>query len=125
LGKLLEEVLQKYKKQFFSYLKKVCSNDKKLLVKGELLEIFYNSRRKNGNNSTNESIEQAVNKFTESVCIDECSVFVETRGTIGRSEYYKFDVKELTGKKISAIDYLKAKEKYRYPLLNNDLLEHS
>ena len=122
MGKILEEILQKYKKQFFSYLKKVCSNEKKLLVKGELLEIFHQSRRKNGNNSTTEAIEQAVNKFTESVCIDECNVYVETRGTIGRSEYYRFDVKEITSKKISAVDYLKAKEKYRYPLLENDQL---
>ncbi len=122
MGKILEEILQKYKKQFFSFLKKVCSNDKKLLVKGELLEIFYQSRRKNGNNSTAEAIEQAVNKFTESVCIDECSIFIETRGTIGRSEYYKFNVNESTSKKISPVDYLKAKEKYRYPLLENDTL---
>ena len=118
----MEEILQKHKKQFFNYLKKVCSNDKKLLVKGELLEIFHQSRRKNGNNSTAEAIEQAVNKFTESVCVDECNVYVETRGTIGRSEYYKFNVKESTSKKISAVDYLKAKEKYRYPLLENDQL---
>ncbi|MCW8805619.1 MAG: sucrose synthase, partial [Ignavibacteriaceae bacterium] len=122
MGKLLEEILQKHKKQFFNYLKKVCSNEKKLLVKGELLEIFHQSRRKNGNNSTAEAIEQAVNKFTESVCIDECNVYVETRGTIGRSEYYKFDVKELRSKKISAVDYLKVKEKYRYPMLENDQL---
>ncbi|MCW8803232.1 MAG: hypothetical protein OQK57_02450, partial [Ignavibacteriaceae bacterium] len=121
MGKKLEEIILKYKKTFFSYLKKVCSNQKKLLVKGELLEIFNQSRRKNGNNSTLENIEQVVNKFTESVCL-ECCVYVETRGTIGKSEYYKFDVSELTSKKISAVDYLKAKERYRYPLLENDLL---
>jgi sucrose synthase len=118
---MLEEILQKYKKQFFSYLKKVCANEKKLLVKGELLEIFFQVRRKNSNSATIEKIEQAVNKFTESVCLN-CSVFIETRGTIGKSEYYVFDVNELTSKKISAVDYLKAKERYRYPLLENDLL---
>jgi sucrose synthase len=121
LSKKLEEILQKYKKQFFSYLKKVCSNEKKLLVKGELLEIFYQMRRKNSNSSFIENIEQVVNKFTESVCL-ECCVYVETRGTIGKSEYYRFDVSELTSKKISAVDYLKAKERHRYPLLENDLL---
>ena len=121
MSKVLEEILRKYKKQFFSYLKKVCSNEKKLLVKGELLEIFFQVRRKNSNSSTNEKIEQAVNKFTESVCLN-CSVFIETRGTIGKSEYYVFDVNELTSKKISAVNYLKAKEQYRYPLLENDLL---
>ncbi len=92
------------------------------MLRGSCWKFFINSRRKNGKNSTAEAIEQAVNKFTESVCIDECSIFVETRGTIGRSEYYRFDVSESTSKKISAVDYLKAKEKYRYPLLENDLL---
>ena len=121
MSKVLEEILQKYKKQFFSYLKKVCANEKKLLVKGELLEIFYQMRRKNSINSTIETIEQLVNKFTESVCL-ECCVYIETRGTIGRSEYYIFNVRELTSKKISAVDYLRAKERYRYPLLENDLL---
>lgn len=121
MSKVLEEILQKYREQFFSFLKKVCSHEKKLLVKGELLEIFNQSRRKNGNNSITENIEQVVNKFTESVCL-KCCVYIETRGTIGRSEYYTFNVKELTGKKISAVDYLKVKERYRYPLLENDLL---
>ena len=118
---MLEELLQKYGRQFFTYLKKLCSSEKKLLVKGELLEIFYQMIRKNSNSSTIKAIEYAVNKFTESVCL-ECCVYVETRGTIGKSEYYKFDVKEQTSKKIFAIDYLKAKERYRYPLLENDLL---
>ncbi len=121
MGKKLEEILLKYKKTFFRYLKKVCSSEKKLLVKGELLEIFKQTRRNSDSNSTSEIIEQVVNKFTESVCL-ECCVYVETRGTIGKSEYYKFDVSELTSKKISAVDYLKAKERHRYPLLENDLL---
>ena len=121
MGKKLEEILLKYKKTFFRYLKKVCSNEKKLLVKGELLEIFKQTQRKNGSNSSLEIIEQVVNKFTESVCL-ECCVYVETRGTIGKSEYYMFDTRELTGKNITVVDYLKAKERYRYPLLENDLL---
>ncbi len=48
--------------------------------------------------------------------------YVETRGTIGKSEYYMFDTRELSGKKITVVDYLKAKERHRYPLLENDLL---
>ncbi len=123
MGKLLEEILQKYKKQFFSYLKKVCSNEKKLLVKGELLEIFHQSRRKNGNNSTAEAIEQAVNKFTESVCIDECSIFMLRRGEqSAEANIISLMSNNQSSKKISAVDYLKAKERYRYPLLENDLL---
>ncbi len=121
MAKKLEEILLKHKKTFFRYLKKICSNEKKLLVKGELLEIFKHTLRKNGNNSDSEIIEQVVNKFTESVCFD-CCVYIETRGTIGKSEYYMFDTRELTGKKINAVDYLKAKERHRYPLLENDLL---
>jgi len=121
LGKKLEEILSKHKKNFFRYLKKICSQEKKLLVKGELLDIYKQTKRKNGNNSALELIEQVVNKFTESVCL-ECCVYIETRDTIGMSEYYMFDASELKSKKITAVEYLKAKERYRYPLLENDLL---
>ena len=121
MSKKLDEVLLKNKKPFFNYLKKVCASEKKLLVKGELLEIFSRMRRKNSNNNTLKTIEQAVNKFTESVCL-ECCIYVENRDTIGKSEYYMFNVRESTTEKISAVEYLKAKEHYRYPLLENDLL---
>jgi sucrose synthase len=121
LSKALDNLIVKHKKPFFSYLKKVCSNEKKLLVKGELLEIFYQMRRKNSNNATLENIEQVVNKITESIS-RECCLYMEIRDTIGKSEYYMFDTQNLTSKKTSTVEFLKAKEHFVYPLIKNDLL---
>jgi sucrose synthase len=121
LSKALDELIVKHKKPFFSYLKRVCSNEKKLLVKGELLEIFYQMRRKNSNNAALENIKQVVNKITESIC-SECCLYMEIRDTIGRSEYYMFDKQNLTSKKTSTVEFLKAKEHFVYPLIKNDLL---
>jgi len=121
LSKKLEEILTDNKKQFFRYLKKVCSHKRKLLVKGNLQQIFEQTHVKHNNSNNSESIKIIVNKFTESVCLD-CSVYVEIRETIGKSEYYLFNVEKSTSEKISVEEYLKAKERYRYPLLENDLL---
>jgi len=121
LSKKLEEVLTGNKKPFFRYLKRVCANKKKLLVKGDLQEIFVQMHTKNNNSNNPEAIKKIVNKFTESVCL-ECSVYIEIRETIGKSEYYLFNVEKSTGEKISVVEYLKAKERYRYPLIENDLL---
>ncbi len=121
MSKKLEEILIKNQKQFYRYLKKVCSHKRKLLVKGDLLEIFEQLHKKNNNSVNSETIRKIVNKFTESVCID-CSVYIEIRETIGKSEYYSFNVENSASKKISVVEYLKAKERYRYPLLDNELL---
>jgi sucrose synthase len=121
LSKKLEEILTDNKKPFFRYLKKVCSHERKLLVKGDLQQIFEQTHKKNNNSNKSETIKIIVNKFTESVCLD-CSVYIEIRETIGKSEYYLFNVEKSTSEKISVVEYLKAKERYRYPLIENDLL---
>jgi sucrose synthase len=121
LSKRLEEILTKSKKPFFRYLKKVCAHKRKLLVKGDLLEIFEQLHKKNNSSNNAESIRETVNKFTESVCLD-CCVYIEIRETIGKSEYYQFNVEKSESEKTSVVEYLKAKERYRYPLLENDLL---
>ncbi|MBT8377666.1 MAG: sucrose synthase [Ignavibacteria bacterium] len=121
MSKRLEEILTNSKKPFFGYLKKVCAHSRKLLVKGDLLEIFEELHKKNNNSGNIESIKEIVNKFTESVCLD-CSVYVEMRETIGKSEYYLFNVERSKSEKIHVIRYLKAKERYRHPLIENDLL---
>ena len=119
MSKKLEKLIEKNKKEFYIYLKRVCASEKKLLVKGELLEILELLEKENNNNL--QDIEDVVNHFTESVCID-CNVFIEMREKIGASRYYKFDSKENDFKHVSTVDYLKAKEKYRNPGISNDLL---
>jgi sucrose synthase len=119
LSKTLEKVIKKNKKEFFRYLNQVCTFEKKLLVKGELLELLSRVEQEHSNDLSD--IENVVNHFTESVCLD-CNVYVEMREKIGTSQYYQFNSKDLSYEQISSVDYLKAKEYYKNPSHTNDLL---
>lgn len=118
------------KKTFFSYLHNVCNTKKKLLVKGELLEIHQKMKNKskanhpteNKSRNTNfDELENIINTFTESLVLDS-SVYIEVRDAIGKPEYYYFNTESFSGRKISALNFLQAKEKLRFPSANNDIL---
>ncbi len=113
-------VLSEKKKTFFSYLKKVATSEKKLLLKGDLVEILRQTENKN-NGSNIDQIEEVVNDFTEAICTDH-TICLEVRETIGKTDYFSFNTSAESFKRISAVEYLKAKEHYRYPLLTNDML---
>ena len=113
-------VLSEKKKIFFRYLKKVVTSEKKLLLKGDLVEILRQKENKN-NSSDIDQIEEVVNDFTEAICTDH-TICLEVRETIGKTDYFSFNTSDETFKRISAVEYLKAKEHYRYPLLTNDML---
>jgi sucrose synthase len=119
LSKKLETVVKDYKSEFHKYLAKVCAFPKKLLVKGELLEILDVLEKENGNDLI--PIEDVVSHFTESVCL-ESNIYIEMREKIGISQYYKFNQQENSFKQILAKEYLQAKERYRIPTNHNDLL---
>ncbi len=119
MSKSLENVLKDYKKEFRTYIERVCTCDRKLMVKGELLEILERLEQENGNDLS--AIEDVVRHFTESVCIS-CNVFVEMREKIGSTQYFKFNMKEDSNEQITPVEYLKAKEAYRNPAYTNNLL---
>ena len=120
MSKKFEMVLSEKKKIFFRYLKKVVTSEKKLLLKGDLVEILRQKENKN-NSSDIDQIEEVVNDFTEAICTDH-TICLEVRETIGKTDYFSFNTSDETFKRISAVEYLKAKEHYRYPLLTNDML---
>jgi len=134
LSKKIEELYsgqhKAKKKTFFRYLSRVCSSKKKLMVKGDLLEVLQKMKNKSkvnpepGNKSKGaefEEIESVVNKFTESFVLG-LSVFVEVREAIGTPEHYRFHTETLSGEKISSLTFLSAKEKIRNPSVSNDIL---
>jgi sucrose synthase len=119
LSKSLENVLKVYKKEFRTYIERVCTTGRKLMVKGELLEILERLEQENGNELS--KIEDVVRHFTESVCLS-CDVFVEMREKIGYTQYFRFNLKENIYEQITSVEYLKAKEVYRDPEFTNDQL---
>jgi sucrose synthase len=119
MSKKLDALLKEKKKTFCRFLTNVSSSEKKLLVKGDLLEILRKMERKNGKSL--DEIKDVVDKFTESVCVGG-SLYVEMREKIGTSSYHQFNTEDCSYEKIGAVEYLKAKERYKDPQITNDLL---
>lgn len=119
MNEKLQKFVREKNKEFCRYLTKVCSSEKKLMVKGELLEILAGIDITNGADLS--EIEEVVKKFTESVCLGSTLHF-EIREKIGTSNYYLFNSENCSLQQISAVEYLKAKELYKDPLYTNDLL---
>jgi sucrose synthase len=119
MSKKIEAILKEKKKSFCRFLTNVSSSEKKLLVKGDLLEILRKMERKNGKSL--DEIKDVVGKFTESVCVGG-SLYVEMREKIGTSSYHQFNTEDCSYEKIGVVEYLKAKERYKDPRMTNDLL---
>ena len=119
MSKKLDALLKEKKKTFCRFLTNVSSSEKKLLVKGDLLEILRKMERKNGKSL--DEIKDVVGKFTESVCFGG-SLFLEMREKIGTSSYHQFNTEDCSYEKIGVVEYLKAKERYKDPQITNDLL---
>ena len=119
MNEKFEKFVEEKNKEFCRYLTKVCSSEKKLLVKGELLEIL--SGIDIASKADHLEIEDVVKKFTESVCIG-CTLHFEIRKKIGTSQYYQFNSENCSLQRISSVEYLKAKERFRNPHYTNDLL---
>ena len=102
MSKSLEYALKVYKKEFRTYIERVCTTGRKLLVKGELLEILERLEQENGNDLGR--LEDVVRHFTESVCLS-CDVFIEMREKIGYTQYFRFNTKENIYEQISSVKY--------------------
>ncbi len=113
-------VVAERKIDFFRYLNLVVSNNSKLLVKGNLIEVFREFKLHDNIGQLVE-LEEAVNKIIESICIGN-TVYLEIREGICESEYYVFNVEEKYYEEIGVVDYLKSQEQFVEPGPDNDLL---
>lgn len=119
MSKKIEGLLKEKKKVFCRYLTNVASVERKLLVKGDLLEILRKMEKKNGKSL--DEIRDVVSKITESVSVGS-ALYFEMREKIGTSSYHQFNIEDCSYEKISVVEYLKAKERYKDPHHTNDLL---
>jgi sucrose synthase len=119
MSKNLENLVNEKNAEFYRYLTKVCSEEKKLLVKGELLEIL--NKIDISKNEDYLKIEEVVNKITESVRMGLTLNF-EIREQIGTSQYYQFNTENFSLQPISTVEYLKVKEQFKNPGHTNDML---
>ena len=118
-GKIIP-LIEENKNDFFNFLNKVVSDENKLHLKGDLFQLL-NSFRSKEHNSNYKAIETVLEHLTESVSL-ESSVYFEIREVIGRSDYYIFNLEDVYYERITASEYLKAKEKIPNPNNDDDLL---
>ncbi len=119
MSKKLEKLINEKNIVFNRYLNNISREEKKLLVKGELLEILAGINVKDKSDYT--EIEDVVSKFTESVTVGS-TIHIEIREKIGTSQYYQFNTENNSFRQISSVEFLKAKELFRKPGFSNDLL---
>ncbi|MFZ5571015.1 MAG: sucrose synthase [Thermodesulfobacteriota bacterium] len=120
MSKQLEALLLENQKDVFRFLSKVAAHEKKLFVKGDLLEILECYKAESGEEH-HAAISDLARKINEGVAIGSC-IYFEFREKIGFSECYIFNLEELAFNQISAAQYLKAKETFIKPEQTEDLL---
>ena len=120
MSKRLINLIDQNKNDFFDFLDKMVCHKDELCVKGTLLTIFREFKNERSGKSYTE-IEEIINRTSESVCINQ-TIYLEFRDKIGHSRYYLFNLENKYYEEISIAKYLKAKEKFVYPELNNDIL---
>ncbi len=120
LSKKIESLLSENKPDFFRYLNAVAGQEKKLLVKGDLLYILDQFKTDGGKENFS-AITELSRKINEGVIVGNV-IYLEIREKIGCSEFYSFDLEMLVFSKIHSIAYLKAKENHIKPEHPDDLL---
>ena len=102
------EFVGKYKNDFFSFLGTLYQQEKKLLIVGEINELFRKYRIDNPNIPN--GLEEIV-KHLQELIIHNSSMFLDFRVRIGYSEFYTANIDEEAIYIIPVKDYLIAKEK--------------
>ena len=105
----IHTLIEKNKKDFFRYLERVCSNENKLMVFGNLKEILEDFKKSDNKKRNYTAISELIQLVTESVTVGN-SIYVEIRNKIGESVFYLFNLEEKFFAETNVDEYLKAKE---------------
>ena len=118
-GKIIP-LIEENRNDFFNYLNRLVSDQNKLHLKGDLIQILdsFSSKERNSNYK---AIETIIEHIPESVSLGS-NIYFEIREVIGRSDFYLFYLEESHYERITASEYLKAKEKILSPGNDEDLL---
>jgi len=102
-------IVEKYKGEFFSYIHHIINYEKKLLILGDITELFNSYKVKH--NIKNEELEELTKLMQEALVIGN-TVYTEVRVKIGVSEFYCINQEELNVDQISILSYLQVKERF-------------
>lgn len=120
MSKQINNIIERNKDNLFPFLTLVANDINKLLLQGNLIDIFHFYMENNNHNSL-EELESFVNLFLESIAIPP-NVFIEIRENIAESSIYKFNIEELSFSEITPNDFMKVREYYVAPDEKNETL---
>ena len=112
-------VIQDNFNDFYSFCNFVAQKEKKLCVTGDLLDFCSEFSGKH--ESCNEDIRNLIHAIQEAVIIGD-SIYIDYRGKISDTRFYRIDVKERSTEQISPKSYLMIKEQFINPNGDNNLL---
>lgn len=107
MTKELDIQIEENKKELFGYFNRVASGENKLLVKGNLIEI-WEAYKKDGNND-NKEIEEIIRRISEAV-VNGHNIYLEIRERIASAYFFHFNIEELFYESISVHEFLLIKE---------------
>ena len=121
MSKQIKSLIEENKKDFFRYLNIACASEHKLMVYGNLKEILDEFIKKDKKKSNYNAIKEVIGKVTESVSLGNC-IYFEIRGSIGHSDFYKFNIEEKYFEETDVDTYLLAKEQFISPDMQDEIL---
>ncbi len=121
MSKKINNIIEQNKENLFSYLHLVINDPNKLLLQGNLVDIFHSYKDKNNNNNSLEELESFVSLFLESISINP-NVYLEIRENIAESSFYQFNMEEIYYTQISSLEFMKIREYFVNPNNKNEIL---
>lgn len=120
MSKKINELIERNKEDLFNYLNLVSKDNNKLLLQGNLIDIFHFYMENNDRNSL-EELEGFVSLFLESIALPP-TVFIEIRENIAELSIYKFNIEESSYLEISPYEFMKVREHYVSQNEKNEIL---
>ena len=118
MGNGIAYIINNYKQDFFNFLKFVARNEKKMLLTGELLQLY--DAYSNGN-EVNKEIATFIEKIQETISLDH-TILMDIRERIARINFYRINVEDFYIDEIDAKEFLANKESCAFPYHSNFLL---
>jgi len=114
----LSYITENYHNAFYGFLKQVSGNPKKLLVTGDLMNIYDDFEK---DNSKNEELRSFVEYIQESVSFDH-TIFLDIRERVASTLFYRINLEEFYVEQIEPKEYLANKEICANPNIANRML---
>lgn len=112
------DYVEKNKNEFFTFINSLSQQEKKLLVIGEILEHYRNFRL---TQQEEDKLKKLISLIQEAI-IHNHTVYIDVREKIGYSNFYAVNLEENLIEKITITSYLKSKEKFVNPNIDDNIL---